>query len=250
MSDFKDHFSGHAAQYSAFRPRWPTPMFAWLAEQSAVHDLAWDCATGSGQAAIALKPFFRQVIATDASREQILQAVPLRGVDYRVEPAEKSSLAQSSVDLLIAAQAFHWFDRDAFLEEAGRVIKPGGLLAVASYQLARVNTGVDKVLRYLWGDLLGRWWPAERVLVDQGLDGLDLPYARVESPHFEIVQRWRLIDLIHYLATWSSWRRYTENTGQDPLEIISADLENAWGDAQQPADVVWPVSLKVCRKPG
>lgn len=137
MSDFKDHFSGHARDYSVHRPCWPDQLFAWLSGQLSCRNLAWDCATGNGQAAWALLPYFRKIVATDASAEQIAHAVCPKRVDYRVEPAEQCSLANESVDLLFVGQAFHWLDYQAFMAETERVLKPGGLIAIASYQLAR-----------------------------------------------------------------------------------------------------------------
>ena len=51
---FKDHFSGHSQDYSVFRPCYPAQLFSSLASLCSVRDVAWDCATGSGQAAIGL----------------------------------------------------------------------------------------------------------------------------------------------------------------------------------------------------
>jgi ubiquinone/menaquinone biosynthesis C-methylase UbiE len=66
-SDFADHFSGHARSYALHRPRYPAELFAWLAAASPRHGLAWDVATGNGQAAAALAVRFDRVFATDAS---------------------------------------------------------------------------------------------------------------------------------------------------------------------------------------
>jgi ubiquinone/menaquinone biosynthesis C-methylase UbiE len=77
--DFKDHFSGHAALYARHRPSYPRELFDWLADAAGGRDLAWDCATGSGQAALALAGSFRRVIATDASAAQIATASPNTG---------------------------------------------------------------------------------------------------------------------------------------------------------------------------
>jgi methylase of polypeptide subunit release factors len=68
---FKDHFSGHADEYTRYRPTYPAELFNWLAQQAPAHALAWDCATGSGQAALGLAAHFDAVIATDASPQQI-----------------------------------------------------------------------------------------------------------------------------------------------------------------------------------
>jgi ubiquinone/menaquinone biosynthesis C-methylase UbiE len=65
------------------------------------------------------------VIATDASAKQIGSAEAHPGVEYRCARAEDCGLADGSVDLVVAAQAAHWFDRPAFYGEARRVARPG-----------------------------------------------------------------------------------------------------------------------------
>ena len=100
---FKDLFSGHAADYSRYRPRYPDELFDRIAVLCPEHRLAWDCATGSGQAARSLASHFARVIATDASAEQLRQATPAEGVDYRVARAEESGLPTAGVDLVTVA---------------------------------------------------------------------------------------------------------------------------------------------------
>src|SRR5436309_12421226 len=129
MSSFADHFSGVAGAYAEHRPRYPDRLFAWLAEQVPERRLAWDCATGSGQAAVGLAEHFDRVIATDASEAQIAAAAPHPRVEYRVAPAESSGLAPESADLVTVGQALHWFDRPLFYAEARRVLRPGGVVA-------------------------------------------------------------------------------------------------------------------------
>ena len=65
---FKDHFSTQSSAYSRYRPGYPAELFQYLASLTAEHELAWDCATGSGQAALALTPLYSKVIASDASQ--------------------------------------------------------------------------------------------------------------------------------------------------------------------------------------
>jgi hypothetical protein len=64
---FSDHFSDHADYYEAYRPTYPEALFAYLVSLTLGHALAWDCATGNGQAAVALTAHFDAVVATDAS---------------------------------------------------------------------------------------------------------------------------------------------------------------------------------------
>lgn len=74
-SPFEDHFSDRSASYAQYRPTYPDDLFEFLANNCAGHDLAWDCATGSGQSALGLVDYFDRVIATDASEAQIAAAV-------------------------------------------------------------------------------------------------------------------------------------------------------------------------------
>ncbi len=140
---FKDHFSGHAEKYQKYRPQYPDKLFDYLATCCTAHQTAWDCATGNGQAALALAKCYRQVIATDASVQQIANAVKQSNIDYRVAPAESTTIAANSIDLVTVAQALHWFDIRKFAEEVRRVLKPAGILAVWTYNLLQISPGVD-----------------------------------------------------------------------------------------------------------
>jgi ubiquinone/menaquinone biosynthesis C-methylase UbiE len=111
---FKDHFSGHADSYEAYRPDYPEALFAYLASLVPARKFAWDCATGNGQAAVALMPWFDRVIATDASRKQLDEARDADRITYLAAPAERTPLPDASVDLVTVAQALHWFNLPAF----------------------------------------------------------------------------------------------------------------------------------------
>ena len=114
MTEFKDHFSGHADLYREARPTYPEALFDWLATQAPDRALAWDCGCGNGQASVALAQRFERVVASDPSANQIADPEPRTNVEYRVEPAERCSLADASASLVSVAQALHWFDHEAF----------------------------------------------------------------------------------------------------------------------------------------
>ena len=58
-------FGDNADDYRAFRPDYPDALFAWLAAVAKEKRLAWDCGSGSGQAAVGLSRHFTRVLATD-----------------------------------------------------------------------------------------------------------------------------------------------------------------------------------------
>src|SRR5258708_24242844 len=101
---FKDHFSRQAADYAKFRPGYPQELFTYLGSIAPSRQLAWDCGTGNGQAAVGLASVFDRVIATDASEKQIANAQSHEIVEYRVTPAENSRLGSGTVDLIMVAQ--------------------------------------------------------------------------------------------------------------------------------------------------
>ena len=126
---FKDHFSKQAADYVKFRPGYPQELFDYLGSLAPTRQLAWDCGTGNGQAAVGLASVFDRVIATDASENQIANAQPHERVDYRVAPAENSGIESGAVDLIMVAQALHWFDLERLYRETRRVLRFDGVLA-------------------------------------------------------------------------------------------------------------------------
>ena len=247
MNTFKDHFSSASDRYAAYRPDYPAALFAWLAGLCADHDLAWDCATGSGQAALGLAPHFRRVVATDASAEQIRHAVPHPLIDYRVAPAEASGLADHGVDLVTVAQAAHWFDLPRFYAEAARVLKPGGAIAVWGYGRMLLPGEMDALFQRFYAETVGPYWPPERALIDDAYRSLDFPFAEIEAPAFAIEVEWTLPRLMDYLSTWSAVKRYQAARGRDPLPALLAELRSLWGDPEAARALQWPLFLRAGR---
>ncbi len=73
-----------------------------------------------------LSPFFKKVMASDASGSQLKSAEQSENINYRNFPAGKADIADQTVNLVTVAQALHWFDFGGFYAEVNRVLKPGG----------------------------------------------------------------------------------------------------------------------------
>ncbi|MNX64850.1 hypothetical protein D3C86_958880 [compost metagenome] len=245
---FKDHFSGHAAVYAAYRPRYPDELFAWLAQKAPGHELAWDCATGNGQAAVGLAAYFERVHATDASADQIAHAERLPNISYACEPAEASSLRDGSVDLLTVAQALHWFDFGRFFREAKRVLKPGGIIAAWCYEQFEMVPELNEILAPFYHQTVGPYWPPERQLLEVGYRTVPWPFEELEPPTLSLEVEWPLAGLLGYLRSWSATRRFQVAQGFDPVTLIEAELAARWGDPEQLRQVRWPLSMRVGRK--
>jgi len=244
LNQFKDHFSRQAADYAKFRPRYPKELFRWLGSVAPSNELAWDCATGSGQAAVELAEVFRRVIATDASEKQIANAERHAGVEYRVGTAENSGIESSSVDLITVAQALHWFDLEKFYSEVGRVLKPRGVIAATAYKFATVSPAIDSLVNHYYSDVVGPYWPSERVLVEK-FEDLSFAFREIETPAFAMTAQWRVEQLLGYLRTWSATQRFIAAEKRDPLNGVEKELRSAWGDEVR--RVVWPLTLRTGR---
>lgn len=244
---FKDHFSAQAPDYARYRPNYPDDLFAWLAAQAPARGAAWDCGTGSGQAALGLAPFFSRVIATDPSASQIAHAAPHPRIDYRLAPAEAGGIESGTVDLVTVAQALHWFDIDRFFAEARRVLKPGGVIAAWTYTLLDVEAGIDELVSDFYRNVVGPFWPPERKMVDDRYRSLPFPFDPVAVPAFEIRTEWSLDDLLGYLGTWSATRAYMKAKGSDPLVELSRRLTPLWPDPEKKKTLRWPLHLRVGR---
>ncbi len=244
-SSFKDHFSGHSSTYAEYRPTYPNALFSFLADCCARRRLAWDCATGNGQAARALTPFFAKVIASDASEAQIEVAESDPGVEYWVATAESSGLDDHSIDLITVAQALHWFDIPGFFDEAHRVLTPGGVLAVWSYERCLVDPECDELINELYADIVGPYWLPERELVDDGYRSIELPMPAISSPAFKMTSNWSIDEMLGYLLTWSASQRYLKDRGSSPLLHIDDRLRAIWGHGRR--EVAWPLNLRIGR---
>ena len=52
---------------------------------------------------------------------------------------------------------------------------------------------------------------------------------------------WGVDDMLGYLRTWSASKRYAAQHNSDPVNIIEAQLRDAWGDGKH--DAVWPLTV-------
>jgi SAM-dependent methyltransferase len=244
---FKDHFSRQAADYARFRPRYPRSMFEYLGSISPMRKLAWDCATGSGQAAVELAEVFDWVIATDASESQIANAERHERIEYRIAPAEENGLPSRNFDLVMVAQALHWLNHERFYPEVRRVLKENGVFAASAYNLLHSEQAIDEIVNRYYYEIVGPFWPPERALIER-FATIPFPFSEINTPTFEIEAQWDLEHLIGYLRSWSSTQRFIAATNRNPLDEIADELRQAWGDPKQARRIVWPLTLRIGRR--
>ncbi len=245
---FKDHFSSHAAAYAAYRPSYPPELADWLASIAPSPGLALDVGAGSGQLSVLLAEHFDRVVATEPSAEQIESAVRHHRIDYRIAPAEKSDLADASVDLLTAAQAAHWFDLPAFFGEARRVLATEGAIVLISYAGMEHNSSIEPLIDAFRLETLKLYWPAERQLVENRYRDIHLPFETIAAPPFFIEVQWPLAAMIGYLDTWSAIRAMERDQGRGMFDSFLAELTKTWGDPETIRTIRWPLAIAAGRK--
>ena len=146
--DWAHSFGDVADAYDRGRPSYPSEAAAWLvgADPAIVLELG----AGTGKLTRTLVDLGHDVHATDPDRA-MLDLLEQRVPEARtaVCGAEQIPLPDRSVDVVVAAQCFHWFDLDLALPEIARVLKPGGHLAVVWNQRNEKIPWVRKLGRIL-----------------------------------------------------------------------------------------------------
>ncbi|WP_148685842.1 class I SAM-dependent methyltransferase [Candidatus Nitrosocosmicus hydrocola] len=242
-----DHFSYTSREYSFSRPFYPVVLYKYLSDITLDNSIAWDCATGNGQAAIGLCKYFKKVIASDASGGQLDYQFNRGNIDYQMFPAENADLKDESIDLVTVAQAAHWFDLDKFYKEVKRVGKRNSILAIWSYGMHKIDDDIDKISARLNvdGDLLEKYWPKETSYVKEDYKTIPFPFKEIAAPKFEMTINWSLDELVSYMQTWSAVKRFSKDKNSNPLNLIIAELEKLWGKRDIQKTVKWDINIRV-----
>jgi len=131
-----NRFSNRAADYAKYRPHYPTEIVNWITSTFHVlpHVVIADLGAGTGISSELFLIQNFQVIAVEPNTEMRQTAIAylekypnFSAVDGT---AENTTLADQSVDVIVSAQAFHWFDLQLARKEFLRILKPDGLVVL------------------------------------------------------------------------------------------------------------------------
>jgi SAM-dependent methyltransferase len=132
MSDSTKRLSSRVENYVKYRPGYPAPVIDLLRREcdlSPASQVA-DIGSGTGILTEMLLKSDGQIFAVEPNQEMRMAAERLLSANSNFHSvngtAEATTLRPQSMDVIVAAQAFHWFDRARTRPEFTRILKPGG----------------------------------------------------------------------------------------------------------------------------
>jgi len=132
----EERFTGKADIYKKYRPSYPKELFDYLYSQVGFNqnNAIADIGSGTGIFSRLLLERGSKVYCVEPNEDMRRTAEKdLSGFEnfISVNGNDKNTgLQDKSIDFVTAAQAFHWFDRQAFKSECQRIIKPGGKVVI------------------------------------------------------------------------------------------------------------------------
>ncbi|MBY8882601.1 class I SAM-dependent methyltransferase [Actinacidiphila acidipaludis] len=195
-----------AEEYGRLRPAPQDEAIDWMLPQQASAVL--DLAAGAGTLTALLPPRVRQVHAVEPDgRMRAVLAERLPDADVRAGTAEAIPLPDASVDAVIVASAWHWFDTDRAVPEIARVLRPGGRLGVVWNSIDRRVGWVDRWSGSLGGHG-GQPAPQGRFarrgeLLRTALETPDSPFGALEHADFTTTRRTTPAETAALLGTYS-----------------------------------------------
>ena len=218
--------------YSKFRPVYPQNVANIIVDYmkskgSLACDFAVDVCCGSGQSTFLLRDYFNKVVGLDISETQIQQAkVKCRedtsselAVTFIIGDAHNLPFESSSVDLLTCAMAWHWLDTEKFYNEAKRVLKPGGCLAIYGHGVVvkdnnRIKNAFDLFLDAL---ISSDSLEEESMHAINNYKGVEIPFSQTQRIEFSLPQKSSIDQLLGFISSVSTYSKtyctkYPENS--------------------------------------
>lgn len=227
---------------------YPSALYAYLGQLCNTQARVWDCACGTGQASHGLRRYFKQIVATDISLNQ-LKFRNVDGVSFLQASAEQPPFSRDSFDLVCVAQALHWFDLKRFWPALHEVLKPGGVIAVwgANWPLfhgdlkSRFENYVLKPLRGYWSDRNQLLWNHYR--------DIEFPYEEIRAPQFSMSALLTLDEFFDLVRTFSATRAKIADYGDQFLKTAYHEFQRVWPATDPAKDIEFDFVLVVHKKP-
>jgi SAM-dependent methyltransferase len=239
--DTVQRFSDRAADYVRYRPGYPAETIDTILAglRPAAELLAADIGAGTGISARLVADRGVRVIAVEPGGNMRASADPHARVSWIAGTAEATGLRSAAVDLVVCAQAFHWFRHEAALPEFARILRPRGRLAIVWNRRSREDpftAGYREAILSVGGEIT-----AERMPFDPGVlaaSGLFTAPDRTSVPN---VQRFDLDGLIGRAHSAS----YVPKSGPAAARLLDLlrGLHARYADATGQATLVYETEL-------
>ncbi|XP_044072023.1 putative methyltransferase DDB_G0268948 [Siniperca chuatsi] len=196
------------------------------------HVLAVDVGCGTGQNSRLLAPHFQEVVGIDISECQLEEARAVPGypnVTYRKGTAEALPFPDSSVDLLTAVSAAHWFDQSRFLVEASRVLKPRGCMALLGFSnsITRLHyQDCGERLKHIYEEVKHVLLPHTSNQVAVSESKLAELYSAIPFPDKERIECIQVNlsisvrNLVGFIESWSMFQAYKKIDPQAAKDLL------------------------------
>lgn len=229
MTDPVARFSSRVENYAKFRPGYPTAIIELLQKDCGLTPAAVvaDIGSGTGKLTELFLDFGNKVFAVEPN-ERMREAAEatLGGYQGFVSvngAAEETTIANASVEFVVAGQAFHWFDQSRSRTEFKRILKSGGWVALIWNERLTDSTPFLRV----YEDILLRYGTDYMTVRHENVRG-DIPGffapAVAKSATFLTSQEFDLAGLRGRVASSS----YTPEPGHENYGIMMAALADAF----------------------
>jgi len=232
------HTSAYSKTYSNSRPCPPQSLL-----QSILQHLPGDpkevvdVGCGSGQMTKLLAKHSQRVIGLDKSELQLKEASQRCNIEYRIGCEEHfTGVNESSVDLVSVCQALHYMCPEALYTEAFRVLRPGGLLAIAGYHFSRPESPeFQEAFESVYEASLP-YWSYPRHWLDSEYRTMKQPspqrFFNIFRENNHIVEAdSSLSGWVSYVSSLSGVRGLAQQNGEDELKSLLSEMVERCLDA-------------------
>jgi SAM-dependent methyltransferase len=234
-------FSDRAADYVKYRPTYPVEAIRAILDGLGRPESLWvvDVGAGTGISARLLGDQGARVVAVEPGEGMRRAAAQHPNVDWVAGKAEATGLGSNRFDLVLCAQAFHWFEGAPALAEFARILKPGRRLAIAWNRRSKsdpLTAGYRQAILDVAGEVPAESMPFNpEVIVDSKRFS---PSRRMSFPNFQ------RLDLDGFIgrARSASYVPKTGAAGERLLGLLR-DLHEQYADTSGFVTVVYETEV-------
>jgi SAM-dependent methyltransferase len=200
-----------------------------LLASSLPFERALDVGCGPGGSTQALEALASWTVGIDPSLPMLRHAESRHQTSYAAARGENLPFHTGTFDLLTVSSAFHWFNRKAFLSEAGRVLRPAGILVVYDNYFSGSALETDELGRWVYAVYRSKYPAPARGSIDFGPGTIKDGFRVLRGDEYENEVEFTLEELVSYLLTQTNVIAAVEEGDQsveDVKEWLRRELQS------------------------